>query len=225
MTAAHAALCLVLLAASVAGAGLHARADAVSEPAPGKSGVTLLAFGDSLTAGYNLPQDSGFPVLLEAALNKAGYKVRVINGGVSGDTAADGRARLDWVLADNPDFAIVELGANDFLRGFDPKRTYDDLDAILTRLHDKGVKVLLAGMMAPNNMGKDYVAEFDSIYPRLAATHKVALYPFFLDGVALDPKLVQADGLHPNIAGEQIIVQRILPFVERLLGPRAKVSP
>jgi acyl-CoA thioesterase-1 len=183
--------------------------------------IRLLAFGDSLTAGFGLPAGQGFAPRLEAALRAKGYAVSVLDAGVSGDTAAGGRARLNWALstAERLDYAIVELGANDALRGLDPARTYDDLDAILSALRQHGVKVLLAGMYAPRNMGADYVHAFDSIYPRLQAKHHVALYPFFLDGVALHPELTQADGLHPNARGVERIVAGILPSVESLLGP------
>jgi acyl-CoA thioesterase-1 len=181
--------------------------------------IRLLALGDSLTAGFDLPAGQGFAPQLAAALKRKGYAVSVIDAGVSGDTAAGGRARLAWALADRPDCAIVELGANDALRGIDPKATYADLDAILTTLAEHHVKVLLAGMAAPRNMGADYVAAFDSIYPRLAARHHVPLYPFFLEGVVLRPDLTLADGLHPNAKGVAQIVASILPSVEALLGP------
>ena len=187
--------------------------------------VTILALGDSLTAGYNLPPSAAFPVKLEAALRAKGHNnIRVVNAGVSGDTTAGGRARLDWALADKPDFAIVELGANDALRGLDPKLAYANLDAILTTLRQRNVGVLLAGMLAPRNLGADYGRDFDALYPRLAAKHGVPLYPFFLDGVALHPDLTQPDGLYPTIQGVDRIVAGILPQVEALLavkpGPR-----
>lgn len=184
--------------------------------------VTLLALGDSLTAGYNLPAADAFPVRLESALRNAGYNVRVINAGVSGDTTADGRARLDWALADKPDAAIVELGANDALRGLDPAMAFANLDAILGTLSDRKIPVLLAGMRAPRNMGADYVRSFDGLYPRLAAKWKVPLYPFFLEGVALHPDLTQPDGLHPTAQGVDRIVGAILPQVESLIGPTAR---
>jgi acyl-CoA thioesterase-1 len=181
--------------------------------------LRLLAFGDSLTAGYALPPGDGFVAKLQAALTARGYPVEVIDAGVSGDTSADGRSRLDWSLADNPQYAIVELGANDALRGIDPRETYANLDSILTTLADRHVKVLLAGMRAPRNMGNLYVREFDSVYSHLVARHGVALYPFFLDGVALDPDLTLLDGIHPNSRGIDRIVAGILPAVEALLGP------
>jgi acyl-CoA thioesterase I len=179
--------------------------------------LRLLAFGDSLVHGYGLAADDAFPAQLERALRGEGYRVEVLNGGNSGDTTAAGLARLDWVLSDRPDLAIVELGANDGLRGLDPGETYRNLDAILSRLKAEGVAVLLAGMLAPRNLGADYVEAFDAVYPRLAEAHGVALYPFFLDGVAMQPDLNQADGIHPNAAGVALVVARILPAVERLI--------
>lgn len=178
----------------------------------------LLVLGDSLTAGYGLPRAQAFPARLEAALKSAGRKVEVIDAGVSGDTTAGGLARLDWALTPTPDAAIVELGANDGLRGLDPKLTFANLDAILAGLKERRVKVLLAGMLAPPNLGRDYGDEFNAIFPRLAERHSVALYPFFLDGVAAVPELNQADGLHPNAQGVEVVVRRILPDVLKLLG-------
>ena len=177
----------------------------------------LLAFGDSLVHGYGLAAGDTFPEQLEAALRDRGLVVQVINGGNSGDTTAAGRARLDWSLSDRPDAVLLELGANDSLRGLDPAETYRNLDAILVRLHEKGLPVLLAGMKAPRNLGAAYVEAFDGVFPRLAEAHDVALYPFFLDGVALDPALNQADGLHPNAAGVAVIVERITPMVVDLI--------
>lgn len=179
----------------------------------------LLALGDSLTAGYGLAAGESFAARLEQALKRRGYDVQVINAGVSGDTSAGGLARLDWVLGDKPDVAIVELGANDGLRGLDPETTHGNLDAIVGRLSAAGVKVLLAGMRAPPNLGRDYQQAFDGIYQRLSRDHDVVFYPFFLDGVAAQPALNQADGMHPNARGVQVIVDNILPYVERLLGP------
>lgn len=179
--------------------------------------LRLLAFGDSLTHGYGLPAGESFPEQLEDALRERGYAVEVINAGNSGDTSAAGRARLEWSLADDPDAALVELGANDGLRGLDPAATYDNLDAILARFEDAGVPVLLAGMKAPRNMGADYAEAFDAIYPKLAAEHDVLFYPFFLEGVALDPALNQPDGIHPNAKGVREIVERILPKVIALV--------
>lgn len=183
--------------------------------------LRLLALGDSLTAGYGVAADAAFPVQLERALRAEGYDVAVLNAGVSGDTSAGGRARLDWALADKPRFAIVELGANDGLRGLAPKVTEQNLDDILTRLGKAGVKVLLTGMLAPPNYGPDYAQSFAALFPRLAQRHGVAFYPFFLDGVARDPRLNQPDGLHPTRDGVAEIVRRILPSVKAVLGPPA----
>jgi acyl-CoA thioesterase-1 len=182
--------------------------------------ITIL--GDSLAAGYNLPPEQAFPAQLEIALRQAGHQVTVLNAGVSGDTTAGGVARIDWLLADKPDMVVVELGGNDALRGLDPRQTRDNLDMILTRLKQAGVKVLLAGMRAPRNLGRDYYTEFDRIYPELAAKHKIPLYPFFLEGVVGRPELNLNDGIHPNAAGVQVIVRNLLPLVleaMRLLVP------
>ncbi|MBH62075.1 MAG: arylesterase [Alphaproteobacteria bacterium] len=180
--------------------------------------LVVVAFGDSLTAGYGLPASDAFPVRLETALRKAGVRVRVINSGVSGETTAGGRARLDWVLSDMPDAVIVELGANDALRGIDPAEAAGNLNAILEKLKKRNVRVLLAGMLAPPNLGERYAKTFNSIYPDLAAAHDVMLYPFFLDGVAAEPHLNQPDGMHPNADGVAAIVERIGPYVKRLLN-------
>ena len=180
--------------------------------------VTILAFGDSLVAGYGLGSSDGFTAKLEAALKAKGIAARVVNAGLSGDTSAGGLARLDWALEPKPDFAIVELGANDGLRGLDPAQTSANLDAILNKLKAKGVPALLAGMYAPPNMGPDYGQAFNALYPALAEKHGVAFYPFFLDGVAANASLNQPDGIHPNAKGVDIIVARILPHVLRLIG-------
>ncbi|HIJ63570.1 MAG TPA: arylesterase [Rhodospirillaceae bacterium] len=189
----------------------------VNESAMAAPPIRILALGDSLTAGYGLPAADAFPAQLERALTAKGFAVQVVNAGVSGDTSAGGRARLDWALADKPERAIVELGINDALRGIDPKITYANLDSILTSLRDRGVKVLLAGMLAPRNLGADYVAAFDGIYPRLRTAHKVPLYPFFLDGVAMHRDLTLEDGLHPNAQGVAAIVRGIMPLVQQWL--------
>ncbi|BBK40791.1 arylesterase [Allostella vacuolata] len=201
-----------LLAGVLFLAGLGA---AAAEP------VKLLALGDSLTAGYGLPASEGFVPRLEAALRARGRQISVINAGVSGDTTAGGRARIDWALGDRPDAALVALGANDALRGLDPAEAERNLDAILARLGKVGVPALLVGMMAPPNLGRDYGAAFDGIYARLARRHGVPLYPFFLDGVAADPALNQPDGIHPNARGVAVMVERILPAVERLLDRKS----
>ncbi|MCG8545795.1 MAG: arylesterase [Alphaproteobacteria bacterium] len=178
----------------------------------------ILALGDSLVAGYGLTDGEAFPAQLETALAKQGIRARVINGGVSGDTTAGGLQRVDWLMSDKPDLVIVELGANDGLRGIDPAETQRNLDGILTRMNEVGVRVLLAGMLAPPNLGREYGDEFNAIFPALAKKHKVALYPFFLDGVVADPELNLSDGLHPNAKGVSVIVQRILPHVVKQLG-------
>ena len=183
--------------------------------------ITLLAYGDSLTAGYGLQPSDAFPVKLEAALRAQGHDVTVINGGVSGDTALDGLSRLDWALSEDVDAVIVELGANDALRGLPALQAEQALDGLLARLADKKLPTLVAGMRAPPNLGPDYQAAFDGMYERLAAKHDALLYPFFLDGVAADVTLNQADGLHPNPAGVDVIVSRILPSVEHLLRKAA----
>jgi acyl-CoA thioesterase-1 len=183
--------------------------------------VTILALGDSLTAGLGVGPAEAFPVRLEAALRAKGHDVKVINAGVSGDTAADGAARLDWALAEPVNAVIVELGANDALRGLPVAQAEQALDRLLAALAAKKLPVLLAGMRAPPNMGPEYQADFDGMYQRLAAKHGVLLYPYFLDGVAADPKLNQGDGMHPSPAGVDVIVARMLPSVEQLLGKAA----
>jgi len=180
--------------------------------------LKIVAFGDSLTAGLGLPAGAAFPARLEAALKAKGHAVAIVNAGVSGDTASGGLGRLDWSVPDDADAVILELGANDALRGVDPKTTKAALDAILGKLDARRVPVLLAGMASPRNMGADYVRAFDAIYPALASTHRVVFYPFFLEGVATDPKLNQGDGLHPTAAGVDVIVARILPSVEALIA-------
>jgi acyl-CoA thioesterase I len=190
----------------------------LASPAAQAAPPRILLFGDSLTAGYGLPAGEAIPARLQARLAAAGVVAQVINGGVSGDTTADGLARLDWTMADHPDAVLVELGANDALRGIDPKITYANLDRILAKLTRSGVKVMLLGMLAPPNWGRDYQNEFDAIYGRLAAKYHVPLYPFVLDGVAMDPALNQSDGLHPNAKGAEIIAGKLEPMVARLLG-------
>jgi acyl-CoA thioesterase-1 len=180
--------------------------------------IKLVALGDSLTAGILLPADAAFPSVLQAALRKEGYHVEIINAGVSGDTASGGLARLDWSLGEGVDGLILELGANDMLRGTDPEVTRAALDAILAKLKDKNVKVLITGMLATPSLGKDYRSRFDAIYPALAAKYSAVLYPFFLEGVAARPDLKLSDGLHPNAAGVETIVTNILPSVRQLLA-------
>lgn len=187
------------------------------ERRPGQP-LRLAVLGDSLSAGYGLPLSSAFPARLEKALRRKGIEVDILNAGVSGDTASGGRDRVDWSIPDNTDAVIVELGANDALRGVDPKVTRAALDEIVNRLTSRGMAVMLAGMYAPRNYGADYVAQFDAIYPDLAKAHGVALYPFFIDGVAGDSSLIQGDGLHPTAEGIDVIVERILPSVELFLS-------
>ena len=193
----------------------------LASPLPAQAADKLvLAFGDSLTAGYRLSPGKGFAPQLEAALRRQGVAARVHNAGVSGDTTAQGRARLAWVLAalkTKPDLVIVELGANDMLRGLDPRRAEANLDAILTELGKRRIKVLLAGMVTAPNLGPDYARRFDPIYSRLAKKHRVALYPFFLAGIVGDRSLHIGDAIHPNERGVAVIVRGISPQVRRLL--------
>ncbi|HZS65068.1 MAG TPA: arylesterase [Xanthobacteraceae bacterium] len=187
-------------------------------PAAAAQSIKLVALGDSLTAGLGLPVQDAFPAKLARALQAKGFGVDVVNAGVSGDTASDGLNRVDWSVPNGTDAVIVEFGANDALRGVDPKITRKALDGILTKLQSRGIPVLLAGMEAPRNLGPDYFHAFDSIYPDLASAHGVLLYPFFLDGVATEARLNQGDGIHPTAAGVDIIVDRMLPKVEELLA-------
>lgn len=196
----YAAAVIILLSANIA------RAETV-----------LVAFGDSLTAGLGVKPSQSFASQLEAALRVKGHKIKVVNSGVSGDTTAAGLARLDWAVPENADAVIVELGANDALRGLPPARAKANLDAILTKLKKKGLAVLLTGMIAPRNYGPDYAREFDPLYDELAAKHGVPLYPFFLEVVAGKRSLNQPDGLHPNPKGVAAIVSDILPSVEAML--------
>lgn len=195
-----------------------------ASPAPSadRAPTRLLLLGDSLVAGYGLPRADAFPAQLSAALKAQGFSVTIVEAGVSGDTTAGGLARLPWVLgsapAEQPDAVLVELGGNDALRGFDPQTTEANLDRLLAILGERGIPALLAGMRAPPNLGADYVGAFDSIFPRLAKEHNVMFYPFFLDGVAGNAALNQADGIHPNASGVKVIVERILPAVRLLLN-------
>ena len=182
------------------------------------AGSTIVALGDSLTAGYGLPSGQGFAGQLQDTLRARGHDVTVIDAGVSGDTSTGGLARLDWSVPEDADAVIVELGANDALRGLDPSITRKALSDIVKRLKARGQRVLLAGMKAPPNLGDDYAEEFDVIYPELAAAEEVLFYPFFLDGVAADPALNQADGIHPSADGVAKIVEKILPSVETLIA-------
>ncbi len=186
--------------------------------------IKILAFGDSLLAGYGLSSDAdNIPSQLEKTLRADGHDVKLINAAVSGDTTTDGLARLDWSLADKPDLVLLELGANDALRGQDPAKAEANLDQILARLKAANIPVLLCGMLAPRNLGPDYSAKFDPIYPALAKKYDVPFYPFILDGVATDMSLNQADGMHPNKDGVLVIVKRLAPVVEKALpaGPKS----
>ena len=193
---------------TLATAGLPARA----LPKP----VHIVCLGDSLTAGYNLPPDAAFPVVLGKALKADGVLAEVSNAGVSGDTASGGLERLDWAVPDGTNLVILELGANDMLRGLDPKVPQAALDSIITRLKARHIKVLLAGMIATGNFGMDYKTRFDGIYPALAEKHHVALYPFFLAGIT--QAMIQPDGLHPTRAGVEVITRGILPMVKAVAG-------
>ena len=211
-----------VLAALIAPVAQHAGAAAWAAERESR----LLVLGDSLTSGFGLGAEEAFPARLEAALTRRGFAVKVLDGGVSGDTSAGGRERLDWALDARPDAVILELGGNDGLRGLDPKETYRNLAAILKRLKQRNVPVLVAGMYAPPNLGPDYGKEFKAVFPRLAERFGVPLYPFFLEGVAADPDLNQKDGLHPNGRGVEVIVERMLPFVARLvLQARSRNAP
>ncbi|MCA3265511.1 MAG: arylesterase [Azospirillum sp.] len=188
-------------------------------PAAAQTPPRLLVLGDSLSAGYNIQAREAFPVRLEAALRAAGVDVQVVNAGVSGDTSAGGLARVDWALGQRPpEFALVALGANDGLRGLDVDAMERNLDRILERMKARGVKPMLAGMLAPPNMGTEYRDRFAAVFPRLAAKHGVPLYPFLLEGVAARPEFNLSDGIHPNGQGVDTMVANILPHVRRFLA-------
>ena len=203
-----------LAALLIALAFVHAPALAVAADRP----IKIVALGDSLTAGFGLPTNASFPAKLARALQAKGYTLGIANAGVSGDTASGGLARLDWSVPEGTDAVILELGANDMLRGIDPAVTQAALGGILSKLDARHIPVLLAGMKSVRNFGSDYAKAFDAIYPALASTHSVVFYPFFLDGVANDAKFNQDDGLHPSAAGVDVIVARILPQVETLIA-------
>jgi acyl-CoA thioesterase-1 len=190
---------------------------AEAQPA-GKGPLRIVVLGDSLVAGFQLKDSDAFPAQLERALKARGHPVEVMNAGVSGDTTAAGLERLQWAVPDGTDAVIVELGANDALRGLDPAQARANLDKIVSTVKAGGAEVLLAGMLAPRNLGEAYVRAFDGMYPALAKKHGLLLYPFFLDGVALDPRLNLNDGMHPNPKGVAVITQRILPMVEDLIA-------
>ncbi|MFT6557814.1 arylesterase [Sneathiella sp.] len=178
----------------------------------------LVAFGDSLTAGYGLPQTEAFTVQLEAALQKAGLDIKVENAGVSGDTSTGGLQRLDWAIGNGADFVLLELGANDALRGIEPSVTRKSLMQIIEKLQEKDIPVMLAGMKAPPNMGPEYQEEFDRIYPELAKKYEIAFYPFFLEGVASIPDLNQEDAIHPNKEGVALIVEKMTPSLVKFVS-------
>ncbi|MEO1102727.1 MAG: arylesterase [Devosia sp.] len=179
--------------------------------------TTIVALGDSLTAGFQLPPGAGFPAQLQDALTGKGYDVEVIDAGVSGDTTSGGLSRLDWSVGEGTDAVILALGGNDALRGIDPQLTARNLAAIMDRLNERGIEVLLAGMLAPPNLGEDYGTAFSAVFENLGA-RDVVYYPFFLEGVAADPSLNLADGIHPNEEGIKVMVEGILPSVEELIG-------
>ncbi|MEX3011742.1 arylesterase [Hoeflea sp. TYP-13] len=180
--------------------------------------LNIVGFGDSLMAGYELAPSDAFPSRLEAALKEKGYDVVIANAGVSGDTSTGGLARLDWSIPDGTHAVLLELGANDALRGISPEKTRQNIDEMITRLKERGIVVLLIGIVSPPNMGDDYAEKFNRIYPELSKQHGVPLYPFFLDGVALQPDLDIGDGMHPNPDGVNVMVSRFLPFAEDLIG-------
>jgi acyl-CoA thioesterase-1 len=213
---------LALMAAMLALASVAARAEeAPQTPKPVQAAahpVNIVALGDSLTAGYGLKPGEGFVPSLEKALKAKGYNVTIANAGVSGDTASGGLERLDWSVPDGTNAVILELGANDMLRGIAPVTTRKALDTILSSLKQRNIPVLITGMRAAPNLGPDYQASFDAIYPDLARKYGAILYPFFLEGVAADRALNQPDGIHPGPKGVDIIVSRILPSVEQLIA-------
>jgi acyl-CoA thioesterase-1 len=205
-------------AAAILLAGVAASAWTPGWAAPAERPVKIVALGDSLMAGYQLPLSEAFPEQLQKALKAKGIAVEVANAGVSGDTTSGGLARLDWSVPEGTDAVIVELGANDMLRAVDPKVTREALEQIVARLKKRGIEVLLCGMQATPNLGEEYVRSFNAIYPALASAQGVVFYPFFLEGIAADSKLNQRDGLHPTAAGIETIVTRITPKVEELIA-------
>jgi acyl-CoA thioesterase I len=210
----RAAVCSVVFAAATAAPVANAA-----------TAIKIVAFGDSLTAGFGLPAKDGFVARLQAALAAHGTDVEIVNAGVSGDTTSGGLARLDWSVPEGTNAVILELGANDMLRGVRPQVTRAALETILRRLTDRHIAVLLCGMRAAPNLGADYAKSFESIYPDLAAKYGALLYPFFLDGAAANLDLLQHDGLHPSAAGVDVIVARILPRVEELIARVRSQNP
>ncbi|MFN7166917.1 MAG: arylesterase [Pannonibacter sp.] len=205
---------------TIATLALPVAASAQSGPASASGGepMEIVVLGDSLSAGYLLAPNEAFPAQLERELKQKGHNISVINAGVSGDTSSGGLARLDWSVPPTADAVIVELGANDALRGIDPAATRSNIDSIVARLTQRGVKVLVAGMLAPRNLGEDYAARFDPIFSDVASAHGALLYPFFLEGVAMKPELNLPDGMHPTGEGVSVIVKGMLPLVEELIG-------
>jgi acyl-CoA thioesterase-1 len=199
--------------------GINGIAGAAAKP------VKIVAIGTSLTQGYNLPPGTDFTAVLQAQLKAKGHDVVIVNAGVSGDTSAGGLARLEWALSDDVVGAIIELGSNDALRGLDVGETRKNLDQVLVKLKARKIKVLFTGMKSPRNLGPEYVAAFDGLYAGLAKKHDVLFYPFFLEGVAANLKLNQADGIHPNEAGTKVIVRGIVPYVEKLLTQIKATTP
>jgi acyl-CoA thioesterase-1 len=212
------------LATAVVAAGMLLAASGLQANRAAAATPVIVAFGDSLTAGLGLSEKDSFPAQLERALKARGQQVKVVNAGVSGDTAAAGLARLDWAMPDDASAVIVELGADDALQGLDPAATKATLEKIITELRARGLPILLAGMEAPPNLGKEYVEQFRALYADLAQRYDLILYPFFLDGVALDDNYTLGDGMHPNAEGVARIVDGILPKVEELLV-KAKPRP
>ncbi len=212
---------VLLFFIGIPGHHLEARKSAVQELSSADASINkervIVAFGDSLTAGLGLPADEAYPAILEKRLQKNRYSYRVINAGVSGDTTAGGLRRVNWVLRNQPDLVILELGANDGLRGLDVDEAKKNLSKIIERLQEKGVEVVLAGMKIPRNYGKVYTEAFEQIYRDLAAHHQITLIPFFLEGVAAEPLLNQSDGIHPTAKGYEIIVEQIWDILEPLL--------
>lgn len=211
---------VIWLILAIFAAGINGIAVAADKP------LKIVAIGTSLTQGYNLPPGTDFTAVLQAQLKAKGHDVAIVNAGVSGDTSAGGLARLDWALSPGTVGAIVELGSNDALRGLSTEETRKNLDQVLSTLKARGIVVLLTGMKSPRNLGPEYVGAFDAIYPELAKKYGVLFYPFFLEGVAANPKLNQADGIHPNEQGTQVIVKGMLPYAEKLIAAiNAKAKP
>jgi acyl-CoA thioesterase I len=219
-------LALLALAAGALGAGCQKESgSAVAPPAAAPSFQgTIVAVGDSLTAGYGLPETEAYPALLEKKLHQAGYRWQVINAGISGETSSGTLARVDWILKLKPDIVILETGANDGLRGVDPQLTRGNIDKTVAKLQENGVVVVLAGMKMLANLGPSYTAEFADIYPKVAAKHGLILIPFFLAGVAGDPGLNQADGLHPLAQGYRIITELVYPYLLQAIDRKKNVK-